>query len=230
MIEKNDLYDYGFYIYQNSDFFKFSIDSILLAEFVKFKSTDSILDMCTGNAPIPLILTSKDKNLKIDAVEIQKEVYDLAVKSINENKLNNIKIYNDDIKKIELNKKYDIITCNPPYFKVGKSSLTNENPIKQVARHEIELTLENVIDITFKNLKETGTFYMVHRCERLIETINLLKNKSFGIRRLCFINTKETGYAEFFLIEASKYKKDDPKVKSINIKNLKTYKDIFKEG
>ncbi len=53
----NDLFDYGLKIYQSVDGFKFSLDSILLSEYVKLtKNTKNILDLCTGNASVPLIL------------------------------------------------------------------------------------------------------------------------------------------------------------------------------
>lgn len=229
MIEKNDLFDYGYYIYQNKEYFKFSIDSILLAEFVNFKEHDTILDMCTGNAPIPMILTSKNNKLKIDAVEIQKEIYDLALKSININNLSNINIYNCDIKDYKPIKKYDIITCNPPYFKVSNKSLLNYNKVKKIARHEVTLKLEEVISFAYDLLEESGKLYLVHRNERLLETLDLLKYKKFGIRRICFIFTKSNSNSELFLIEASKQKKSDPKVTYLNIEEIHTYKNIFKE-
>lgn len=229
MIEKNDLYDYGYYIYQNKDYFKFSIDSILLAEFVKFKRNDRILDMCTGNAPIPLILTTKCNSLKIDAVEIQEEVYYLAKKSIEKNKLDNINIINKDIKNVDLKDKYDIIVCNPPYFKVNENSILSKNEVKRIARHEVKLNLKEMMDTADKYIKESGKFYMVHRNERLIETIKLFDEHSFGIRKICFVFTKENTKSEFFLIEAIKHKKSDPRITFLNIENIKTYKRIFEE-
>lgn len=84
----NDLYDTGFKIYQNDEYFKFSLDSLLLAKFVKPDYKDKkILDLCTGNAPIPIILSSNN-NFEITGIEIQKEIYHLASESI---KINNIK-------------------------------------------------------------------------------------------------------------------------------------------
>lgn len=230
MTTLNDLYDYGLKIYQDTDFFKFSIDSILLAEFVNFHSLDLVLDMCTGNAPVPLILSTKDNTLKIDGVEIQEEVYNLATKSIQYNNLSDrITIFNSDIKEIELNDKYDIVTCNPPYFKVTDTSHKNDNKIKQIARHEICLTLEETIETAKKHLKETGKFYMVHRTERFLDTTKLLEENKLGIRKIVFIYTKKDKKAEFFLIEASKHKKSDPKIYSICTEGLKTYQNIFEE-
>lgn len=226
----NDLYDYGYKIYQNTDYFKFSIDSILLAEFVDFKNDAKVLDMCTGNAPIPLILASKSSNIEIDAVEIQPEIAELAKDSIKENGLENIiKIYNEDIKKFSSKEEYDIITCNPPYFKVEPNTLKNLNPIKSIARHEINLTLKEAIVSAYRLLKSNGMFYIVQRIERFLETCKFLEEKGFGIRKTVFVFTKNARNAEFFLLEASKSKKSDIKITSLYIDNLKTYKNIFRE-
>ena len=88
-------------IFQDEEKFRFSLDSTLLADFVKIKkSTKKIIDLGTGNAPIPLFLTLKT-DANIIGVEIQKEVYELAQKSIDINNLNDqIKILNNDIKDI----------------------------------------------------------------------------------------------------------------------------------
>lgn len=226
----NDLFDYGLKIYQDTDYFKFSLDSILLAEFVKFYRNDKILDICTGNAPIPLILTTKDSSLKIDGIEIQKEVYSLATNSIQINGLEDrIHLYNEDAKTIKLKDKYDIVTCNPPYFKVLPSSEKNASEVKRIARHEVHITLSDVIDIAKQHLKETGTFYLVHRAERFLEATSMLEEAGFGIRDIAFIFTKKDKKAEFFLIEASKYKKSDPKIYGICTENIKTYQRLFEE-
>ena len=126
----NDLFDYeNLKIYQIRGNFKFSLDSILLAEFVKItKNTKNILDLCSGNAPVPMILSTKT-NAHIDAFEIQKHIYNLGIDSIKYNNLDKqITLYNADIMEIDNylnNKKYDIITCNPPYFKVENSEFLN---------------------------------------------------------------------------------------------------------
>lgn len=229
MIVLNDLYDYGYKIYQDSNYFKFSLDSILLAEFVKFRNNFQILDLCTGNIPVPLILYSKNRTLNITGVELQREIVDLAVKTLEVNNIkNNIKIINSDIKNMTSDEKYDIITCNPPYFSIS-NSFGNQNNIKNKARHEVELTIHDIVDVANKFIKEDGTFYIVQRPNRIVELINELKKYSFGIRKICFIYTKEKADAKMFLLEASKNKKDDTKVYSKNVQNLKTYQNIFKE-
>ena len=97
----NDLFDYkNRFIYQLENGFKFSLDSILLAEFVKVKENLKILDMCSGNCAIPLILSTRT-NSNIVAFEIQKLIAKLEKDSVLYNNLQNqIKVINDDIKNI----------------------------------------------------------------------------------------------------------------------------------
>lgn len=211
----NDLYDTGFKIYQNDDYFKFSLDSLLLARFVKPDLKDKkILDLCTGNAPIPIIL-SKNTNYEITGIEIQKEIYDLACKSIKINNINNINIINDNLKNLKNyfpGNNFDIITCNPPYFKVEKESLLNNNRIKSIARHEILITLEEIIKISSNMLKDKGKLYIIHRTDRIIELINLLNEYKFGIKRLQIIYPNENSNGSMIIIEAKKDCKHDVKI------------------
>lgn len=233
-IVKNDLYDYeNRYIFQFEDAFKFSLDSILLAEFVdNIKSSSNILDLCTGNAAIPLILTTKVL-CHIDAIEIQKEIYELGKKSISYNNLDDyIKIYNFNATEINnhIQKKYDIITCNPPYFKVDKSSFINKNEKLQIARHEIKITLEDIFKISNNYLNTGGSLYLVHIPERLDEIIYLGFKYKLNIKKVQFIKTKENKKPSLVLVKAVRDSKSGLKINDIiNVENKKTYKNIFKE-
>ena len=207
---KNDLLNYDFKIFQNDDYFKFSIDSVLLAEFVNIGyRTKSIIDFCTGNAPIPMILSTKFSK-RIVGVELQKEIFDLAKKSVNYNNINNIELINMDVKDlVDLNEKFDIITCNPPYFKVVDGSKVNDNSVKAIARHEIKINLEDIIKVSSKIMNFSGSLYFVHRCERLVEIIDLLKKYNFGLRRLQFVYNSLDSDCCFILVEAKYLCKDD---------------------
>ena len=210
----NDLLYYNLKIFQNENYFKYSIDSVLLAEFVNINlKTKNIMDLCTGNAPIPLVLSTKtDKN--IYGVELQKNIYELGVKSVEFNKIKNIKLINDDVKNIlnTFDFKFDIITCNPPYFKVHKNSILNKNDILTIARHEVKINLEDIISISSKLINHSGSLYLVHRCDRLIELFSILKKYNFGLRRLQFVYNNKSCDSCFILIEAKYLCKDDLKV------------------
>ena len=109
-------------IIQRSDYFNFSIDSLLISEFINLtKNTKKILDIGTGNAVIPLFL-SKRTSAKIYGVEIQEISYQLALRNISINNLNEqIYIIYDNIKnylKYFTVGSFDIVLSNPPFFKV----------------------------------------------------------------------------------------------------------------
>lgn len=233
-IEKNDLFDYpNRYIFQYKDAFKFSLDSILLAEFVRLKNSNYILDMCTGNAVIPLILSTKTKD-KIIAFEVEKEIYELGKKSILENKLENqINIINDDIKNITNlfpGKYFDIITCNPPFFKIDNiEKEKNINNLKTIARHEVKINLLEIFKIVHEVLKDNGTFYLVHRLNRLDEIILDANKFKLQVKEIQIICTKENN-PKIGLFKIVKNGKIGLKINNIiDVSKLTTYQNLFKE-
>jgi tRNA1(Val) A37 N6-methylase TrmN6 len=237
----NDLVGYkNLKIVQNNDWFKFSLESVLLPCFVIInKNTNNILDLCTGNVPIPLVLSTKTK-AKIYGVEIQKDVYDLAKKSVDINNLSKqIEIINDDVKNIS-NKfesdTFDIITCNPPYFKDVDTSKKNDDIHKIIARHEVSLNMDDISKVVRKLLKNDGKFYLVHRTERFLELTNLLMSYNIMPKRVRFIYPKEDSESNLFMLEAVKNGKVGLKLESpLYVHNNDgSYKDeilkMFNEG
>lgn len=195
------------YIYQDDEWFNFSLDSVVLTNFVNIQKNDKkLLDMCSGNAPIPMMLADK-YDISITGVEIQKQIFDLAVKSIKENKLEGkIEMLNNDICDLPTMYKpghFDIITCNPPYFKVNKDSWTNLNEIKRIARHEIKIDLDKIFNVSRYLLKSNGRFFLVHRPERLSEIFQIMKKYSFEPKRMRFVHTDKSSFSNMVLIEAS---------------------------
>ncbi len=237
--ELNDLYDYGLKIYQYSDSFKFSLDSILLAEFVRLNNrVKHILDLCTGNASIPLILSTKlgasnITSIAIDAVEIQKDIHELGKESIIYNNLTEqINLINADVKEHEKvlgQKKYDIITCNPPYFKVENPDLLNEGESLAISRHEIKITLEEIFNIASKHLNTKGEFYLIHRVERLDEIIIYGNKYHLPVKNIVLIKMKEENNPSLVLVRCIKGARNGIKITDKCIANLKTYQGLFKE-
>lgn len=206
---KNYLLGYkDLYIYQDSEKFNFSLDSVLLANFVTLnKKCKTILDIGCGNAPIPLILSTKT-NAKIIGVEIQNESFELAIDSVKINNLSNqIEIINKDINEIYKECEsdiYDTITCNPPYFKINENSNTNDSLSKTIARHEVSLNLDDVFRISKKLLKNKGNIAIVHRPERLIEIINAMKKNNIEPKKVQFVYPNINKCANILLIEGVK--------------------------
>lgn len=233
----NDLYDYGLSIYQYDDKFKFSLDSILLAEFVELKPTvRTIVDFCTGNAPVPLILSTKT-NARIYGFELQERIYKLAKLSVLENKLESrIDIVNANIKEVLeyiLPESVDAVTCNPPYFKYDReSSLINEDKEKAIARHEIAMNLDDMLTSAKYILKNKAPLYIVHRCDRLEEILDCLNRYNFKVKKLQFIYAGYNKEAIMVLIKATKNGNSGSLkiMPPVDVLAHKSYKGIFEEG
>ena len=149
-------------------------------------------------------------------VEIQEKVFNLAIKSVKINNLENqIKIVNGDIKKIskELEtESFDVITCNPPFFRVNENSNMNDSEYKKIARHEITLNLEDIIMISKKLLKNNGVLGIVHRPERLVEIIELMKKNNIEPKKMRLVYPKKDKEANILLIEGTKNGKPGLKI------------------
>ena len=202
-------------IIQDEDMFSFSLDSMLLANFIDTTGAKRIIDLGTGNGPIPLFLTLKTK-ASIIGVEIQEKVASLAKRSVELNHFENqIEIINDDLK--EIYKKvgansFDIVSSNPPYFPYQCDSMINKNDYLTIARHEVKAKLSDIVEEAKKLLIDGGRFYMVHRVSRLTEVIRVLEDNKFGLKKIQMIYPKVNGEAMMFLVEARKNKPSDLKI------------------
>lgn len=210
MVVKNQLLNFkDLVIYQNDEWFMFSLDSVLLSTFVTIRKQDhDVLDLCTGNAPVPMILSFRYPKLKIIGIELQSEIYDLGKRSILENHLEErIDIRNMDVKNLlkqYSHDSFDVITCNPPYFKHFEQNYINESKIKAVARHEIAISLEEIISISSQLLKTNGTFYLVHRTNRLMEILLFLQRYHLEPKKIRLVYPKKDTNSNIVLIAATK--------------------------
>jgi len=208
----NDLLGYeGMKIIQRPDMFNFSLDSTILGYYVTITSgMKKICDLGSGNGYIPLFLSLRTSS-KIDGVEIQKDVCDLAIKSVKLNNLESqIHIYNLDLKecyKTLGSAEYDLVTVNPPFFEYKESSLVKKNDYLTIARHEVLCNLNDCIHQANILLKDGGTFAIVHRADRMVDIFESLRNNGFEPKRLLFVYPKvDSTDAQTIFIESKKSK------------------------
>ncbi len=158
-------------IIQSPSVFSFSLDAVLLSKFVNIPyHKGNIVVLCSGNGVIPLFLSVRTKG-QITGVELQPRLLDMAERSIRYNQLENqIQMILGDVKEIPKQlgiEKYDVVTCNPPYFLAHEASDKNLSEHHAIARHELYLTLEEAIQSASKLLKQGGKAAFVHRPGRL---------------------------------------------------------------
>lgn len=203
-------------IIQSPSVFAFSLDAVLLAKFVYVPiQRGKILDLCSGNGIIPLLLSTRSKGT-ITGVEIQERLYDMAVRSIEYNGLESrLHMIHGDIKEMPTmlgHGKYDSITCNPPYFATPKRDEINENEHFAIARHEILCTLEDVVRVSSQLVRQGGKVAFVHRPGRLLDIITLMRQYRLEPKRIQFVHPKLGKEANTLLIEAIKDGQPDLKI------------------
>lgn len=222
-------------IIQSPEVFSFSMDAVLLAQFCYVPiQKGNIVDLCSGNGVIPLLLTERSK-AQIVGVEIQQRLYDMAVRSAELNALENqVSFMNEDINQIitKLPKEhFDVVTCNPPYFKDYNEKEWNENKHFAIARHEIYCSLEDVIKVSSHLAKQKGKIAIVHRPERVVDIVYLMKKYRIEPKRIQFIHPKQGKEANILLIEG--IKNGNPGVKILPplfvYQRDNTYTEDFKE-
>ena len=210
-------------IIQNKDGFCFGIDSVLLSDFAKnIKNGAKVLDLGTGTGIISILLCGKTDLSNIIGVEIQEEVAKMANRSSLLNKLENkFKVINEDIinlKNIFEKQSFDVVVTNPPYKKKD-TGIKNENRKKIISRHEITATLEDFINVSSDLLKDKGEFYMVHRPERLVDILNLMRKNRIEPKILKMVSSNINKEPKLILIKGIKNAKPFLKIE----KNLYIY-------
>ena len=195
-------------IIQNKNGFCFGMDSVLLSDFAKnVKSNAKVIDLGTGTGILPILLSAKTKASKIVGIEIQKEVANMASRSVLLNNLQDkIEIVCEDIKNLkniyETNS-FDAIVTNPPYKTKGTGGI-NEVEAKLISRHEITADLEDFISIASYLLKDQSSIYMVHRPERLVDILYFMRKYKIEPKEIRFIYSNINDAPKMVLIKGVK--------------------------
>ncbi|TJY38590.1 tRNA1(Val) (adenine(37)-N6)-methyltransferase [Cohnella pontilimi] len=200
-------------IIQSPEVFSFSLDAVLLARFAGVPPKGRILDLCTGNGVIPLLLSTRTE-ARIEAVEIQPRLADMARRSVALNGLSDkITIHEDDLRSWVPQHSgtegiFDAVTVNPPYLPMH-SGEHKGNPHLAMARHELGCTLEDVVAACSKAVRAGGRVSMVHRPTRLADIIVGMRRYRLEPKRIRFVHPKPAAEANMVLIEGTKYGKPE---------------------
>lgn len=205
--------DESMQIIQSPTAFSFSLDAVLLANFASIPiKRGRILDLCSGNGAIPLLLSRKTK-ATITGVEIQERIIGMAKRSVELNNLTEqIQMIHGDIRNVITELKhssFDVVTCNPPYFKTPSTTEHNQNEHLTIARHEVYCTLEDAVKACKLYVKPGGKVAMVHRPGRLVDVITTFRSYKLEPKRMRLVYPKKGREANMLLIEGIRDGKAD---------------------
>ncbi|OUS70956.1 SAM-dependent methyltransferase [Paenibacillus sp. MY03] len=205
------LTDTGLRIIQSREVFSFSLDAVLLSRFASLPKRGRVADLCSGNGVIP-ILMSAGTEARMDAIEIQPRLADMARRSVEINGLQEqITVIREDLRefaKTAGNGIYDAITVNPPYMPVTAGD-QNVNEHYAIARHEIHCTIEDIASACCRLLRPGGKLFMVHRPSRMLDIVETMRRYRLEPKRIQFVHPNTRSEANMILIEATRDGKPD---------------------
>ena len=187
--------------------FRINSDTRYLGEFLKINKDDTILDIGTNNGAL-LLYANKLGCKKLIGVDINSKAIELCKENMILNNIENYELYNCRVQDLEINK-VDVIVCNPPYFKNGR---INGNEDLANARHEKELTLNELVEHSKRLLKENGKLMMVYKSCDLVDVIKEMDSYDFGVTRIQFVYDSNREHSTCILVEAIKNRKHNIKV------------------
>lgn len=191
----DDLQLGGWCIWQNSRFFRFGTDGVLLADFARVKPKETLMDLCSGTGIVPFLLLARGDCEKADALELQPYLCRLMERSAEYNRCTDrVNVIEGDlcnIKQLAKGGCYDVVTVNPPYEPLGRGVL-GSNSHRELARREVACNLEQILAAAAYLLKPQGRLAMVHRSFRLPEIMALMQKYRLAPSRMQLVQ----GHAE----------------------------------
>ena len=202
--ERLDDLQNGYFLIQRSDMFCLGTDSVLLADFAAPRAGEVCADLGCGNGAIALLLAGKRRDAIIDGVEIQPAAADMAQRSVAYNNLGDrVHIHSGDMRCCAEYLgcgKYSLVVCNPPYGAKG-AAIPNPNETERIARHEDDLTPQDVAKAAAKLLKFGGRFCTVYPAMRMLEMLDAMRACAIEPKRIRPVQARASKPPKVMLIE-----------------------------
>jgi tRNA1Val (adenine37-N6)-methyltransferase len=194
-------------IVQKKRGYRFSVDAVLLSQFINIRKDEKVIDLGTGCGILPLLLSQTTKAHSFVGVEIQKGLAECARKNVILNHLDHrISILHQDFRELRgtfRSGSFDVVVSNPPYrqYRTGRMNPSIE---KAIARHEITGTLGDLIGIASYLLPTKGRCYLIFPAWRTVDLLTVLRGERLEPKRLQFVHPRLGEGAKFILIESIK--------------------------
>ncbi|MFH1880512.1 MAG: tRNA1(Val) (adenine(37)-N6)-methyltransferase [Bacillota bacterium] len=203
----DDLQNNGLRILQKKTGFRFGMDSVLLAHFARVKPRETVVDLGTGSAVLPLLLSQNEKTAAFHAFEWQNDVAEMASRSVQYNQLSErITIHCKDLRNADhiLGKaSAHVVVCNPPYGKKD-NVIPNVSETKRLSRHETDCKITDILSAAASILKNQGRLYMTFPSHRMLELFDCMRQNHLEPKRLRMVCAKASKAPYLLLAEGVK--------------------------
>ena len=203
----DDLQIGGYSILQRPGSFCFGTDAVLLADFATPRKKDCAADLGTGTGIIAILMAAHQAEICIDAVEIQPEMADMAARSVQLNNLQDrIHVHQGDMRdawrSLGQGSK-SLVTCNPPYGRKNSGPVSETEP-QRIARHEDDLSPDELVRSAAQLLKFGGRFCIVYPARRAAEMMLAMQRHHLEPKRIRTIHARAGRAPKLILLEAVK--------------------------
>jgi tRNA1Val (adenine37-N6)-methyltransferase len=194
-------------ISQSLDGYRFSIDPVLLASHAGRLAGHRVVDLGTGCGIIPLLIGSRRRDTQIYGIEVQPGLADVAASNVRENRMDDrITILCENMTRVDctaISGPVDTAVSNPPYVKV-RSGRINPNPERAKAKHEIDVTLKDVVQTAYRLLRNAGRFIMIYAADRMVDALMQMRTCGIEPKFVRIVQSDAVSAAKRFLVEGLK--------------------------
>ena len=203
----DDLQFAGLKILQKTAGFRFGMDAVLLSDFVRAEAQATVADFGTGTGILPLLMWGRGKGQRFEAFEIQREMADMARRSVALNGLSaRIRVHEASVEEapsLLSSGSVDVIVCNPPYGMPG-ATLHNPGLSKDLARHQDPRGLEPWFTAAYRLLRGRGRMALIYPAPMMLSLMNDLSRAALIPKRFRLIYPRVDKPANLVLVEAVK--------------------------
>lgn len=203
----DDLQFRGYRILQRPDAFCFGTDAVLLADFAAPRKNDAAVDLGSGNGAIAILMAAHCPTLQVDGIEIQAEMAEMAARSVQINSLEDrVRMHHMDMREahhILGHGQKSLVVCNPPYSRQG-AALPSSRDRLRIARHETDLTAQDVAQSAARLLKFGGRFCVIYPAGRAFEMMTAMQNCNLAPKRIRTIHSRAGKAPKLVLMDAVK--------------------------
>lgn len=191
-------------VLQKASGYRFSLDALLLAHFVRLRVGEQVLEMGAGSGVISLILAGRWEGAHLTGIDIQEGLVEMAGRSVALNGLGDkVKMRRVDVKEIKAAfppNSFDVVISNPPYRKVNSGRI-NPDREKALARHEVAGDLRDFVQAAAYVLKPAGRAYFIYPASRMVKLLSDLREARVEPKRIRMIHSHAKTAGQFLLTE-----------------------------